>query len=641
MINNKLKPDQKRYLQADKTNHYTQTSEIETVYATLNSLSEGMIITDKNGKFLFFNPVAKKILGIGLKNVPPEEWTSEYGCYYPDKISPYPSEKLPLALAMVGESIYNEKIFIRNEEKPEGVFISVDANPVKNTEGIIIGGSIIFRDISETIKSEMTVEEGRERLRTQFAGFPQPTYVWQYIGEDFILVDFNHAAEKFNDGSIKKHLGIKLSLMYADSPEILADFKTCFNKKIALKREMNYALKNDQINRTWIVNYVFLPPDSIMVHTEDITERTNNVQELRKLSKAVKQTADSVLLTDKNGIIEYVNPAFEKTTGYTSAEAIGKTPAILKSGYHDQAFYNDLWEVILGGNPYIGTIMNRKKDGQTYWCEQSITPMKDEYGKITNFVSVIKDISELKKKQEQDFYLRIARKVQQSISKPKISLPGFDIAGTTYSALETSGDYFDFFYTVDGHVMLAVGDVCGHGIGAALIMAETRAYLRAFVKIESDPAKVLKMLNEELSSDLDDRHYVTLVLARIDPVQNSLVYASAGHIPAYLLDDKGEVTNIMASTGIPLGFLASETYSQSEPIPLKPGNILALPSDGITEAMAKDESEYGDKRMIDFINNHRKDTAQEIANQLTQAVCLFTGQQHQEDDITSVICKVI
>jgi sigma-B regulation protein RsbU (phosphoserine phosphatase) len=433
---------------------------------------------------------------------------------------------------------------------------------------------------------------------------------------------------------------MKLSRMYADSPEILADFKTCFDNKSTLQREMVYAFKNNNKSRNWIVNYVFVPSDLIMVHTEDITERKNNELELQKLSSAVKQTADGVLLTDNQGIIEYVNPAFEKTTGFTSAEVIGKTPAFLKSGNHDQIFYKNLWDVILGGNSYTGTILNRKKDGTLYWCEQSITPMKNSDGTITNFVSVIKDISELKKKQEQDFYLRIAREVQQRLSNTRLEVPGFDIAGTTYSALETSGDYFDFVHTADGHVLLAVGDVCGHGIGAALIMAETRAYLRAFAKRDSDPAKILNELNGELSSDLDDNHYVTLILARIDPTRNILDYASAGHIPAYLLNKEGEAIHTLKSTGIPLGFMADEKYSRSEQIKLKSGNLLAMLTDGITEAIAKDGSEFGSERMIDIINSHRMDTAQQIADQLIQSVCLFTDLQHQEDDITSVICKV-
>jgi len=236
--------------------------------------------------------------------------------------------------------------------------------------------------------------------------------------------------------------------------------------------------------------------------------------------------------------------------------------------------------------------------------------------------------------------LRIASEVQQRLSKTKFSLPGFDIAGASYSALETSGDYFDFIRTAEGHGLLVVGDVCGHGIGAALIMAETRAYIRAFAKVESDPAKILIMLNEELNSDLDEHHYVTLILARIDPVRNILDYASAGHIPAYLLNSAGEIVNVLGSTGIPLGYMSGEEYTQSKPISLKPGTILALITDGVTEALSKDENQFGHDRMINFINRNRNDSAQQITDNLIKTVCLFTDLPHQEDDITAVVCKI-
>ncbi len=641
MINNRIKPGQKRRSQAGRAGHYTQMQAIETLFITLNNLSEGIIISNSDGEILFLNSEAKKILGLGSKNIAFEQWVSEGGFFYPDRLTPYQAQDFPLVRAINGERIHDERIFIRNSENPDGFYISVDANPVRHAEGSFIGASFIFRDISETIKSETSLQESRNRLKTQFMGFPQPTYVWQNKENDFVLIDYNHAAEQFNQGSIRNHIGMKVSRMYADSPEILADFKTCFENKTNLYREMAHAFKTNNKSRDWIVNYVFLPPDLIMVHTEDITGRKNNERELRKLSSAVEQTADSVLLTDNHGVISYVNPAFEETTGYTSAEVIGKTPAFLKSGIHDNAFYENLWEIILSGNSYTGTILNKKKNGEFYWCEQSITPMKNNDGKITNFVSVIKDISELKKKQEQDFHLRIAREIQQRLSKTKISVPGFDIAGSSFSALETSGDYFDFLHTPDGHVLLAVGDVCGHGIGAALIMAETRAYLHAFAKRESDPAIILKELNEELCSDLDANHYVTLILARIDPARKILDYASAGHIPAFLIDDRGEVSHTLMSTGIPLGFLAGEKYSRSDPIPLDSGNILTLFTDGITEAIANDEKEFGYDRMIDVISDHRMDTAKQIAEHVTETVCAFTGSQHQKDDITSIICRVI
>ena len=106
------------------------------------------------------------------------------------------------------------------------------------------------------------------------------------------------------------------------------------------------------------------------------------------------------------------------------------------------------------------------------------------------------------------------------------------------------------------------------------------------------------------------------------------------------MNNEGKVKHTLNSTGIPLGFIAEEKFLRSEPIALKPGDILALLTDGITEAIANDESEFGYHRTIDLINSYRMDTAKQITAHLTQAVCLFTELQHQEDDITSVICKV-
>ena len=640
MIHNIFMSDQKNVEASVKNIHDIQFSEMATILAAFNSSSDGMIVMDKKGEIIFINSVAKELLGIGLDSIALKKLTPDSDCYYADKITPYPLQKLPWAKSMKGDSIHDQRLFIKNLTNPDGTDISLDANPVRSGHEPIIGAYLVLRDISETIKSETSLAESREKLRRQFLGYPQPTYVWKKSGDDFILIDFNPAAEKFNRGSIAKHRGMKLNRMYSDSPEILADLRTCYDNKTSMKKEMTYAFRKNHKLRNWIINYVFLPPDSIMVHTEDITERKKNQQDLWKLSSAVEQTADGVVLTDNQGIIEYANPAFEKTTGFTSAEIIGKTPAILKSGHHDAEFYKNLWEVILGGAPYSGTILNKKKDGRLYWCEQTITPMKDENGKITNFVSVIKDISDMKKKQEQDFYLRIATEVQEHLSKTKFSVPGFDIAGATHSALETSGDYFDFIHCDDGQILLVAGDVSGHGIGAALIMAETRAFLRAFAKRDSDPANILKMLNEELISDLDDKNHVTLIIARIDPNRYMLDYASAGHIPAYILDYAGNVKHILNSTGIPLGFISGEKFTRSQKIELDPGNMLALLTDGITEAITNDEHEFGYERMLEVIRNHRMESARQIVDCLNQSVCSFTAKEHQEDDITAVICKV-
>jgi len=128
----------------------------------------------------------------------------------------------------------------------------------------------------------------------------------------------------------------------------------------------------------------------------DIAQRKRVDEKLRKLSSAVEQTADLVLITDKDGVIEYANPAFKEFTGYSDRELLGQTPRLLKSGLHDDKLYRDLWETILGGGIFRSIIKNRKKSGEIYLEEKTIAPLRNERGRITHFVSTAKDITKAK-----------------------------------------------------------------------------------------------------------------------------------------------------------------------------------------------------------------------------------------------------
>jgi PAS domain S-box-containing protein len=130
-------------------------------------------------------------------------------------------------------------------------------------------------------------------------------------------------------------------------------------------------------------------------------ERLRAEEQLIKLSSVIEQTADAVMITDKEGVIEYINPAFEKLTGYSRDEVIGSTPRILKSGVHKSEFYENLWGGILSGTVYQNVFTNRKKGGEPYNEEKTITPIKDMQGNITHFVSTGKDITEKMKMEEE------------------------------------------------------------------------------------------------------------------------------------------------------------------------------------------------------------------------------------------------
>jgi PAS domain S-box-containing protein len=133
----------------------------------------------------------------------------------------------------------------------------------------------------------------------------------------------------------------------------------------------------------------------------DITERKRTEEKLHLQTSALVATANGIVICDKSGRILWVNPAFTKLTGYEPGEAIGNTPKMLKSGAHGPEFYAVLWKTVLNGKTWHGEIVNRRKDGSTYYEEMTITPVLDERGEITNFVAVKLDISRRKYDEEQ------------------------------------------------------------------------------------------------------------------------------------------------------------------------------------------------------------------------------------------------
>jgi two-component system cell cycle sensor histidine kinase/response regulator CckA len=141
---------------------------------------------------------------------------------------------------------------------------------------------------------------------------------------------------------------------------------------------------------------------------EDVTERTRAEEARRRLAAAVDQASEAVVVTDAAGAIEYVNPAFERITGYTRDEAIGRNPRLLKSGRHDERFYRELWGTIIAGQPWKGHFVNRRKDGTFYEQEATISPVRDGHGVISNFVAVARDVThEVALQQQLDHAQRI------------------------------------------------------------------------------------------------------------------------------------------------------------------------------------------------------------------------------------------
>jgi len=363
-------------------------------------------------------------------------------------------------------------------------------------------------------------------------------------------------------------------------------------------------------------------------------------EKLLLLSSAVEQTADTVFITDRDGVIEYVNPAFEATTGYFREEAIGQTPRILKSGHASTQYYAELWSTILAGATFRSNTLNRKKSGELYHAEQTITPVKASDGNIIRFVAVVKDMTDRFKRQAQDIEMQYASQIQQKLypaAAPHVE--GYDIAGAAFPAQATCGDYFDYVPLADDGLDLVIGDVCGHGLGPALIMAATRSYLRFLSNSSSSPGQTFAIINDALFADLESNHYVALVLVRLDTRSNRFSYANAGHVSGYHLDRDGGVKTVLSSTGVPLGMFPGQQYGCTEDLTLELGDLVVLFTDGISEAEDSTGHVFGAENALRVIRAHRHEPAEEIVQCLCRTVHDFVGAAPQQDDITVVVCK--
>jgi serine phosphatase RsbU (regulator of sigma subunit) len=171
-------------------------------------------------------------------------------------------------------------------------------------------------------------------------------------------------------------------------------------------------------------------------------------------------------------------------------------------------------------------------------------------------------------------------------------------------------------------------------------MAETRAYLRALTLTRGDVGDIITLVNRALVNDVANDHFVTLLLGQLDPSSNSFRYTNAGHTQGYILDSANEVKSVLESTGIPLGIDANSAFDTSPRIPLAPGDLVLLLTDGIVEARAPDGTAFGSERALDIMRLYRNDPAHQLVENLYHAVRAFSQHCSQDDDITVLVLKV-
>ncbi len=241
--------------------------------------------------------------------------------------------------------------------------------------------------------------------------------------------------------------------------------------------------------------------------------------------------------------------------------------------------------------------------------------------------------------------LEIARQVQTHLlPKTSPSLPGCDIAGFCLPAKEVGGDYYDFISMDANKLGIAIGDVSGKGVPAAIYMTLTKGVFQSNAEINSSPKAVLTKVNSLLYRTIERGLFVSMFYAIIDMQQKTMTYARAGHNPAIYFSRSGDRFDLLESSGLALGLEKGTVFNEiikEQQIALQVGDLLVFYTDGFTEAMNKNHHEFSEERLLQVIDHYKDKSSQEIIAAIYQKVRTFVQDYPQHDDMTIVVAKIL
>jgi sigma-B regulation protein RsbU (phosphoserine phosphatase) len=217
------------------------------------------------------------------------------------------------------------------------------------------------------------------------------------------------------------------------------------------------------------------------------------------------------------------------------------------------------------------------------------------------------------------------------------TIPGLDLAGYNAPCLTVGGDYYDFIPYDDGRWVILVADVAGKGMSAALLVSSLQARVQLLTENPMSPVKLMSRLDHSISVNCPNNRFITMFICVVDPATGETHYCNAGHNPAFLIKASGDVEALTAM-GTVLGILPERGYEEAQ-IVIETGDLIAIYSDGVTEAVNDADEEFGEDRLAQLIVTHRESSAEEIVCAVNDQLTEWTGDAPPDDDITLVIVR--
>lgn len=367
-----------------------------------------MFVIDSNHKIIFWNGALAKLTGnssfqmTGTK----QQWTP----FYPSKRPVLADLVIDQSLNRADElySSHSTSLFNEGSLRAEGWYenlggkrryIFFEAAPIKNSNNEIIAAVETLEDITERKLAEEATTAHNLFLQEIMDAIPNPVY---YKDTKSVYLGCNAAFKIFFCKTTQEIIGHTLRDIM---PERYVDVSSQKEQNILesgrSERYETQLVRADGMVRNILVSKApFSNSDGTLAGVVgafvDITEQRKMDDQIRKMSRAIEQSPATIVITDIEGVIEYVNPKFSQTTGYSVEEAIGQNPRILKSGEMPEDYYTVLWSTISAGKEWHGEFRNKRKDGSLYWEFASISPLFDKSGGITGYLAVKEDITDRK-----------------------------------------------------------------------------------------------------------------------------------------------------------------------------------------------------------------------------------------------------